>query len=199
MPKKKKKKAKKRKKATPKKNPVVSVPKTNKTDARPSKIRRIVSLVLQALGIWGAFLTFWVVFSPRVFVYPRVSLDPNDPAYTVFAVRNEGYLSVRDVTVKCSTKYLELAGDIEVFGLGEYANRFSDPKQVASVITPGEEFSVPLPFTGLEHNKFENMDIAIVLSFQPFRWWWHRERLHRFVTAQGKNGEWHWVQQPINK
>jgi hypothetical protein len=197
MPKKKKKKAKKRKKVTPQKNPVVSVPKTNKTDARPSKIRRIVSLVLQALGIWGVFITIWVAFTPRVFVYPRVSLDPNNPVFTYFAVRNEGYLSVRDVTVSCSAKYLILPGGTTVIGLGDYTNRFSDPKQVARVIAPGVEYSVLLPLSGLEHNKFENMDIAIVLSFRPIRWWWPRETLHRFVSTQGENGEWHWLQQPI--
>ena len=195
----KKKKSKKRKKVTEKQDSVASIPETNRTYARPSRIRRGISLVLQALGIWGVFITIWVAFTPRVFVYPRISLDPNNPVYTLFAIRNEGYLSVRDVTVECSAKYLKLPGDITVIGLGNYTNRFSDPKQVARVIAPGEEYSVLLPLTGLEHNKIENADVAIVLSFQPIRWLWHRERLHRFVSTQGMNGEWHWVQQPINR
>ena len=173
--------------------------KTSKSASRTPIARRIFSLVLQALGIWGVLVTVWVAFTPRVFVYPRVSLDPNNPVYTLFAVRNEGYISVHDVKVECSAKYLKLAGDITVIGLGEYTNRFSDPKQVARVIAPGEEYSVALPLSGLEHNKIENADIAIVLSFQPIRWLWHRERLYRFVSTQGKDGQWHWVQQPINR
>lgn len=160
----------------------------------------VLSIALKILAVWGVVLSMWVVFNPRVFVRSSgVALDPNNPAFTPFVVQNLGYLAIYNVTVKCSVKYLKLPGDIHVVGLGDYTNRFSDPKQVASVIAPGEEYTILLPLTGLEHNRIENADIAIVLSFKP-RWLpWQREMLHRFVTTQSKDGQWYWFQQPINK
>lgn len=141
-----------------------------------------------------------MMVTPRVFVYPSVSLDPANPAFTVFVIRNDGYMAIRDVKVSCSMKYLQLPGDIHVVGLGDYSNRFSDPKQVARVIAPGEEYSVLLPLSGMEHNQIEGADIAVVLSFQPVRWVpWHRERLHRFVVSTGADGQRHWLHQPIRR
>ena len=97
-------------------------------------------------------------------------------------------------------KYLKLQGDITVVGLGDYTNRFSDPKHVASVIAPGEQYSVPLSLTGMKNNKIENADIAIVLTFKRIKWLpWRRKTLHRFVTTQSKDGQWHWLPQPIKK
>jgi hypothetical protein len=160
----------------------------------------ILSIALKILAVWGVILSMWVVSNPRVFVRSSgVALDPNNPAFTPFVVQNLGYLAIYNVTVKCSVKHLKLSGDINVVGLGDYTNRFSDPKHVASVIAPGEEYTILLPLTGLEHNQIENADIAIVLSFKP-RWLpWQREMLHRFVTTQSKDGQWYWFQQPINK
>jgi len=115
-------------------------------------------------------------------------------------MRNEGYLAVHDVKLSCSMKYLKLAGDIHVVGLGDYTNRFSDPKQVARVIAPGEEYSELLPLSGMKNNQVESADIAIVLSFRPIRWLpWRPEKLYRFVVSTGKDGQRHWVRQPIRK
>ena len=160
----------------------------------------VLSIALKILAVWGVVLTTWVVFNPRVFVRSSgVALDPNNPAFTPFVVQNQGYFNIYDVKVSDSMKYLKLPGDILVVGLGDYTNRFSDPKHVANVIAPGEQYSVLLSLTGMEHNKIENADIAIVLSFKP-RWLpWRRETLHRFVAIQSKDGQWYWFQQPINK
>lgn len=188
------------KKSYNKRDSDTSIPKMSKGNRSPSRIRRFLSLILQIIGLCGAFIAIWIAVTPRVFVYPRISLDPNNPLDTFFAVRNEGHLKIRDVKVECSMKYLEFPGDIKVIGLGEYTNRFTDPKQVASVIVPGEEFSVLLPLSELEHNKIGNADVALVLSFLPIRWIpWRSESLYRFVSIQGKNGQWYWLQQPINK
>jgi len=193
----------KRKKATVKRHSGPSIPKSSKIDASGSRRTRammILSIALKILAVWGVVLSMWVVFNPRVFVRSSgVALDPNNPAFTPFVVQNLGHLAIYNVTVKCSVKYLKLPGDIHVVGLGNYTNRFSDPKHVASVIAPGEEYTILLPLTGLEHNRIENADIAIVLSFKP-RWLpWQRETLHRFVATQSKDGQWYWFQQPINK
>jgi len=168
--------------------------------SRRSPIKIFLKVVLNALAIWGVVLSTWVVFNPRVFVYPSVALDPKNPAFTPFVVHNQGYMAIHDVKFSCSMKYLKLPGDITVIGLGDYTNRFSNPKHVANVIAPGEQYSELLPFTGMEHNTFENADIAIVLTFKPIKWLpWSRETLHRFVATQGKDSQWHWLPEPINK
>lgn len=164
-------------------------------------IRRILLIVWNAIAAVSVLVTIWVAVTPRVFVHPTIPLDPSNPLFTPFVVRNEGYLAIRDVKFSCSMKYLKFAsGGPLAIGIGDYTNRFSDPKQVARVIAAGEEYSELLPLSGLEHNQIENADIAIVLSFRPIRWLpWRRERLHRFVVTQSKDGQRYWLPQPINK
>ena len=176
------------------------VHKDNAFRSRRSRIKIFFSIVVNVLAIWGVVLSTWVVFNPRVFVHPSVALDPKNPAFTPFVVHNKSYLAIHDVKFSCSVKYFKLPGDITVIGLGDYTNRFSNPKHVANVIAPGEQYSELLPFTGMEHNTFENADIAIVLTFKPIKWLpWTRETLHRFVATQGKDRQWHWLPEPINK
>jgi len=158
---------------------------------------RIAWNVIAGIGLVGGI---WMMVTARVSVYPSVSLDPANPVFTVFVIRNDGYLAIRDVKISCSMKYLKLAGEIHAVGLGEYTNRFSDPKQVARVIAPGEEYSVLLPLSGMKHNQVEGADIAVVLSLQPIKWLpRHQERLYRFVVSTGKDGQRHWLHQPIKK
>jgi len=196
----------KRKKTTLKRHSYASTQKYSKGDASGSKrprARRLLSLAGKILAVWGVFLTSltsWVVFNPRVFVHPEAALDPNNPAFTPFGFQNQGYLAIHDVKYSLSFKYLKFPGDILVVGLGDYANRLSDPKQVARVIAPGEQYTVLLPLTGMEHNKIEKADIAIVLTFKRVKWLsWRRKTLHRFVATQGKDRQWHWLPQPIKK
>lgn len=194
-----------RKKATVKQHSSPSTPKPTKNGARSRRprARMLLSIgkkILAVCGVWGVVLTTWVVFNPRVFVHPAVALDPNNPTFTPFVVHNQGYLAIHYVKFSCSIKYLKFPGDILVVGLGNYTNRFSNPKHVASVIAPGEQYSELLPLTGMKHNKIENADIAIVLTFKPIKWLpWRCKTLHRFVATQGKNGQWYWLPQPINK
>ena len=177
-----------------------NVIKINSTKSRGKLNKMVIFIILNVLAVWGVVLTTWVVFNPRVFVLSTgVALDPNNPAFSPFVVQNQGYLAIYDVNVSCSVKHLKLPGDIHVVGLGDYSNRFSDPKQVASVIAPGEQYTILLPLTGMKHNKIENADIAIVLSFKPQCLPCRRKTLHRFISTQSKDGQWHWFQQPINK
>jgi len=174
--------------------------KNNKTVKKKSLFKKVFSCILVILSIWSVFLTTWVVFNPNVSVEPSVLLDPNNPAYTVFTVHNQGYFNIYDVKFSCSIKYLKLPGNIHVVGLGEYTNSFSDPKQVATVIAAGKKYSELLPLTGMKHNKIENADIAIVLSFRTTKWFpWQRKTLHRFVATKGKDKKWYWLPQPIKK
>jgi hypothetical protein len=163
-------------------------------------LRSALLIVWNILGAVCIFITIWVAVTPRVFIYPSAALDTANPVFTPFVIRNEGYLSIYDVKFSCSMKYLKFHGDILAIGLGDYTNRFSDPKQFARIIAPGEGCSELIPLSGLEHNQIENADIAIVLSFRPIGWLpWRREQLYRFVVNVGKDGQRYWLPQPIQK
>lgn len=168
-------------------------------------MRKLFLFVWNAYAALAVFATIWIAVNPRVYVYPSINLDPTNPVFTPFVVRNEGYLAIRDVKFSCAIKYIKHPGPrgTQIIGLGDYENKFYDPKQVARVIAPGEEASELLPLSGMEHNQFENADIAVRLLFRPFRLWpfslYEREELHRFELKTGKNGQRHWFSQPINK
>lgn len=163
---------------------------------KKSSTRKLVSITLGLLAMIGTLLGIWTVLRPNVSVNPGVALDPNKPAFTTFTIHNQGYLPVYDVKLSCSVKYLEFPGNTHVIGLGDYSNRFSNPKHVADKISPDEQYSELLPLSSLEHNDFQNADIAIVLTF---KWLWRRTSLHRFIAVQGKDGQWHWLPRPIKK
>lgn len=171
----------------------VSMPKT-------SRAKRAISIAERLLAFWGVLLTIWVVYYPRVYVEPAVPLDPNNPAFTPFVVHNQGYFSIHDVRFSWSMKYITLPDGTLIIAEKEYENKFFDPKQVASVISAGEKYTVLLSLTGWKNNKIENADVAIVLSFKRIKWLpWRRETRHRFVSTQGKDNQWHWLPQPINE
>ena len=193
-----------RKKATVKPRSTPKTPKASKDDAQRPK-RRLVKKVLWPLwivyGALAAFATLWIAVTPRVFVYPSVALDPANPVFTMFVVRNEGYLSIRDVKFESPIDSFTLPDGTQVKAEVPYNNRFFDPNQVARVIDPGEEWSALLPFSGKKNYWFEKADIAVRLSYRPYKWWPSRvhSEPHRFETRQGKDGQWHWFPRPINK
>lgn len=179
-------------------------PKESKDNAQRPK-RRLVKKAFSsfwiAYGALAAFATIWIAVTPRVYVYTSVALDPANPMFTMFVVRNEGYLAIRDVEFKCSIDSLTRPDGTQVKAEVPYDNSFSDPQQVAPVIAPGEEASELLPLSGMKHNQFGKADIAVRILFRPYKLWpfYVREELHRFETRQGKDGQWHWFPQPINK
>ena len=74
---------------------------------------------------------------------------------------------------------------------------------MSRIIAPGEEASALLPFSNMEHNNFESADIAVRLSFRPYKFWpfslYPKKELHRFELRTAKDGQRHWFPQPINK
>jgi hypothetical protein len=170
------------------------------TKPKRSLRQKFFSVIWDGLGLLGAITTIWIAVWLHVYVYPSEALDPNNPVFTPFIVRNDGYLAIRDVKFSCAIKYLTRTGGPTVIALGKYDNRFSDPKQVSRIITPGEEASEILPLSGMKHNLWENEDIAVRLEFRPWRWlpFYERQELHRFEVKR-KGDHWHWFPQPINK
>lgn len=183
-----------------------NTPKGNKDNASGSRkpcAKRLLQVVgktiMTLLAILGVFLSIWVTFNPRVFVHPTVALDSNNPATTPFIVQNQGYISIYDVKHSGSMRYITYPNDVIAIAEVPYDNNFST-KHIANIIAPGEQYTVFLPFYYMKNNKIEESDIAIELSFKPIKWWpWPWKTKHRFISAQGKDGQWHWLPQPINK
>ena len=192
-----------KKKKTVKRRSSTATPKRAKNDApglKRSRVRWIFLIAWNIFGALGVFFSLWVVFNPNIFVYTSHTLDPNNPVFTPFVTRNQGYLAIYDVKFEWAIKHLRTDSGINIIGLGEYENRFSETNQIARVIAPGEEYSVRPSLSRLKYNKFENMDIAIVVSFRPFKLWpWRYMRLRRFVTKEGKDGQCYWFPMPIKK
>jgi hypothetical protein len=148
-------------------------------------------------ALLGLFLSIWIPVWPRVYVHPLESLDPNNPMFAPFVVRNEGYLAIRDVKFSCKINYLARPGGPLVIGMGE--NRFSDPTQVSTIIAPGREVTELLPLLGMEHNQWPNADIEVRLEFKPWQLLpYERKEMHRFVVMK-KGDRWLWCPQPVNK
>ena len=160
----------------------------------------LVSVVLWLLGLLGTMLGIWTVLTPKVSVEPGIALDPNNPAFTPFVVHNEGSFSIYKVMFSCSMAEIQYPGGIRAIAEKRFANSFADPKQIASVIKPGEKYTQLLPLAKMEHNTIERADIAIDLSYRPIKWFpKQRSSQHRFVSTQDKNGQWHWLPQPIDE
>ncbi len=202
-----KKKPAKKKKTTVKPRSAPTTGKRTKTDAPGSNrsgARRVFSIggkvVLAVLAVWGVLVTTCVAVTPRVFVYPSVALDPANPVFTPFVVRNQGYLSIYDVKVSCAIKDIEFDTGMHFTGGPDYKSRLQGSRHVASVIRAGEDYAEFLPLTGLKLSPIKNGDIAIVVTFRPIKWLpCRRQRLHRFVVQAGKDGQRHWLPQPVDK
>ena len=172
---------------------------------RRSRVRSCLKaagwLAWNGLALVAAIVGLWIAVWPHVYVRPSVCLDPNNPTFTYFVVHNQGYLPIRRVKFSGAINELQLPDGTRVIAAVPFANRFAIPAQVSHVIGPGEEASELLPFSGFEHNQFVYADIAVRLEYKPLIWvpFCEKEELHRFVLVKAKDGQWHWLPQPLNK
>ena len=174
-----------------------SAEKKKETDKKSHMIYFLITLV----GLIGSIITIFsvIIIKPRVSVRTGVALNPINPVFTTFIIRNDGkHLAFHDVKVSNAiVKIEETEKNVQIIGPGDYSDSFSVKEQVARVIRPGEEYSIELPLSRLQHHQFGKMDIAIKVSFK----WLFRQKdsLHRFETKRGEDGQWHWQPQPVEK
>ena len=164
-----------------------------------TKMSHVIFVLITVVGLIGSIITIISVIKPRVTVQPGVALNTSNPVFTNFIIRNNGqYFAFHDVKVSNAiVKIEETEKNVQIIGPGDYSDSFSIKKQVARVIRPGEEYSIELPLSRLQHHQFGKMDIAIKVSF---KWLFRRkESVHRFETIKGDDGQWHWQPQPIEK
>jgi hypothetical protein len=166
-------------------------------------IRRVFKggrwLIWNGLAGLGAMCTIWIALWPHVYMYPLVSLDPNNPMFTPFVIRNDGYLAIRDVRSLCRIKYLGRDGGPLVVAAKPYENEFSDPSQIINMIGPGEEASGLLPLSGMENNQWDNADIAVELQYRPWKWSSRITKERHCFEIKRKGDSWLWCPQPLNR
>ena len=166
---------------------------------KKTTVKRLLSYISVATLL--AIIGIWFTAKPRVSVHTGVALDPNNPVFTTFVIRNDGHLAIRDVKISNSINWaVETDMNILIIGPGDYSDSFTIKEHFAPVIDPGEENSIELYFSKLKHHQFGNMDIAFKISFRPHKWWpWRHKMMRRFVSKKRTDGQWHWFPLPIKK
>ena len=165
-----------------------------------SCLKWTVWLAWNGLALVAAIAGIYTVIWPHVYVSPSVRLDPNNPTFTCFTVHRQGYLPIRNVKLSGAMNRLQRPDGTLILAQVPFENDFAIPTQVSYEIASGEEASELLPFSQMGHNRFVRADIAVRLEYKlvwrPFH---ERKELHRFVLVRGKDGQWHWLPQPIKK
>ena len=142
------------------------------------------------------------VIKPRVSVRTGVALNPSNPVFTTFVIRNDGqHLAFHDVKVSNAiVKAEETEKNVQIIGPGDYSDTFTIKEQFAPVIYPEQEISIEIYFSKLKYNQFGNMAIVFKISFRPHKWWPRRHKmLRRFVSKKRTDGQWYWFPMPIKK
>jgi len=166
---------------------------------KKTTVKRLLSYI--SVGTLIAIISIWFCVKPRVSVQPDVALDPNNPVFTTFLIRNNGYLAIRDVITSNALDWaVETDKNVLIIGPGDYSDTFTIKEQFAPVIYPDQEISIEIYFSKLKYNQFGNMAIVFKISFRPHKWWpWRREMLRRFVSKKRTDGQWYWFPTPIKK
>lgn len=177
----------------------ISVKPSGEKKKKSTKRSHMIYVLITLVGLVSSIITILSVIKPRVSVQTGVALNPSNPVFTTFVIRNDGqHLAFHDVKVSNAiVKIEETEKNVQIIGPGDYSDSFSIKEQVALVIRPGEGYSIELPLSKLQHHQFGKMDIAIKVSF---KWLFRQiERMYRFETKRGEDGRWHWQPQPIEK
>ena len=164
-------------------------------------VKYTILIFWNLIAIGALFISYWIFVNPNIYIYTSEPLDPKNPTFTPFIIRNQGYLAIHDVKIGWKVNFMTTDNNITIVAEKPYDNRFSNPNhQFTPVIDPGEEYSIRNIFSDFQNKKFEKMDIAIELSFRPFKFLSKRCKMLRcFVTQQRTDGQWYWFPMPLKK
>lgn len=161
----------------------------------------ILGLVLTAIGLVALIELF-----PRLSATASSPTDLNDPlTSSKFAISNDGYLRVTEVTSACFLWRVEMASA----GRSSPNIHFTDglaevAKPPESRLNPTEAFTVPCTGSQILGSSapyaqpiLARADLAIVVYYRPWPFTFYRDRrMFRFVSHAGKQGEITWEKQP---
>lgn len=152
------------------------------------------SSCIKALGATVTFLSLLsapISFLPKISVGPTATTDPHESLRTLFNLKNDGSVSIHDVTAwLCPGNLYEPSYNVRLLG---GPMQFSNWR--VSSLAPGD--SVSLPF---DHSTtgFPNAQANIVFSihFRPDWWPWAKERDFSYSSVRAADGTWKWKEVP---
>ena len=116
---------------------------------KKTTVKRLLSYI--SVGTLIAIVSIWFCVKPRVSVQPGVALDPNNPVFTTFLIRNNGYLAIRDVITSNALDWaVETDKNVLMIGPGDYSDTFTIKEQFAPVIYPEQEISIEIYLSNLK-------------------------------------------------
>ncbi len=130
-----------------------------------------------------------VTFLPKLSVDISGSLRSRDPMGTVFAVSNDGVLSIYDITVDCGVNDVR-APNVTI--QGNIAFRF--PQSHATVLSPGHKMTTPCANAVVIQST--SAKITIIVDYRPPLVWWHRTEQFPLEAERSEGGTWIWKNIP---
>jgi len=155
-------------------------------------LKRVFVLTWRAFITIGAVLGFFASYDALTYnisITPAVSIeDYFNPFTTFFTIKNNSYLSIRNVKFSCSPK------NIKLYGYGEFrVERVEEVKGFfANSIRSGETASFVCDFEQKQKKgdkpfdvDIYSADILIIISFQTSIFRYSKEKQFRFATHRG--------------
>ena len=157
-------------------------------------IWNFVTFLLQ-LAAMAAAVALYFRFSPNISISPVSTFQSSDAFSVPFIISNNGYWDFHDVQTTCSLK------DVQFKGIDLRNSAVRTEKGAAHVLSPGEGLTVTCEmdhFLNAPDMKLQSADIGMVVTFRIFLYG-KQTRSFRFIAAQDRSNQWHWLPQPIAK
>lgn len=167
-------------------------------------LRSLVAISKKAwtlLGVAAVLVTLTSVMGllPKISVSLPPPLDPSKPLSQPFTITNEGYFALNNVGMSCAIRYIRDPACVSIKGAQDYSSRIQEHEfeRIAPVLEPGEKYTKLCPIQ--DGCQIKQADIAVVVSFRPAWFPFFREKLFRFRTTEGADGNLYYYPQPASK
>ena len=169
-----------------------------------SKIQKFPKTIVAIILFFVSIAGFLFAVYPRISVYPGESLDPHSPLSTPFIIKNDGYLSLRDIHYSLTPKNVKIlspAGDCCVTLTSEsdkvrFVNPFSfkipelEPNNTTAIFLEQNITTVLNISKDIVRSADININVTFKTSFVPYTF----SKKYKFVTNEKKTGEYIWLE-----
>lgn len=156
-----------------------------------SKTKLFFSRGVWAVGILASFVGIYSFWVPRLSVSVLTALEPSAPLSTQFAISNDGYLAIYDVTFVCGVEQLKFKAGSGIERIG-----FTNPKLVEKRIGPSKKATVTCDWLINRDAPISKGDISIIVTFRPSWYPLQKNESFRFITVEASDGTLHWIPKP---
>jgi hypothetical protein len=167
-------------------------------EQKTKKRSKILPVIFGLCTVLG-FSVSLVVFLPRPTVSPpSVPFDKNDKFSVSFNISNNGYIPLEDCTAMLGIGQI-LGRDVpfDPSFMPTFKSRFVMPAWQHHYLGMDDRFTVIL--SDLLRANVQSADIAIIVSYKPWFFPLHREKIFRFVTFKGTGASQYWRSWPVDE